>query len=211
MAGLMESKQPIRRKNTMPPHQLKHTPRERSEDYRFHNLSRGVVAGESKCGEQRLTRQAYTWNPVLRGDFYKHSSDRRMNVEIQMTIEVVKIADQVQMSIDLGANLVFRQGYGEPFFRSRVNARDPVIAVKNLLLANGADQFRLDAVTSLDARIEKMFKFGTTSVAFDFDMFNLFNNATVLGKQYDARLTSYDTIQEIMNPRIARLGVRFFF
>ena len=118
---------------------------------------------------------------------------------------------QAPWGIDLGANLVFRQGYGEPFFRSRVNARDPVIAVKNLLLANGADQFRLDAVTSLDARIEKMFKFGTTSVAFDFDMFNLFNNATVLGKQYDARLTSYDTIQEIMNPRIARLGVRFFF
>ncbi|PYQ73890.1 MAG: hypothetical protein DMG04_12285 [Acidobacteria bacterium] len=113
--------------------------------------------------------------------------------------------------IDLGANLVFRQGYGEPFFRSRINARDPVIANKNLLLAKGPDQFRLDAVTSLDARVEKMFKFGTTSVAFDFDVFNLFNNATVLGKQYDARLTSYDTIQEIMNPRIARLGVRFFF
>jgi hypothetical protein len=113
--------------------------------------------------------------------------------------------------IDLGANLVLRQGYGEPFFRSRVNARDPVIAVKNLLLTKGADQFRLDTVTSLDARVEKMFKFGTTSFAVDFDIFNLFNNATVLGKQYDARVTSYDTIQEIMNPRIARIGVRFFF
>jgi len=113
--------------------------------------------------------------------------------------------------IDLGANLVFRQGYGEPFFRSRVNARDPVIANKNLLIAKGADQFRLDAVTSFDARVEKMFKFGTTSFAVDFDIFNLFNNATVLGKLYDARSTSYDTIQEIMNPRIARLGVRFFF
>jgi hypothetical protein len=113
--------------------------------------------------------------------------------------------------IDLGANLVFRQGYGEPFYRSRVNARDPVIPNKNLLLASGADQFRLDPVTSFDARVEKMFKFGTTSFAVDFDIFNLFNNATVLGKQYDARVTTYDTIQEIMNPRIARLGVRFFF
>ena len=42
-------------------------------------------------------------------------------------------------------------------------------------------------------------------------MFNLFNNATVLGKQYDARLTAYNSVLEIMNPRIARIGARFFF
>ena len=113
--------------------------------------------------------------------------------------------------IDLGANLVYRQGYGEPFYRSRVSTHDPVLNNKDLLLTSGVDQFRLDPVTSFDVRLEKMFKFGTTNVAFDFDIFNLFNNATVLGLQYDARSTAYNTVQEIMQPRIARLGLRFNF
>ena len=76
------------------------------------------------------------------------------------------------------------------------------------------DDFRLPAVTSLDARVEKRFTFGTAYVALDFDVFNMLNSGTVLGKQYDARLTGptgFGQVLEIMNPRIARLGVRFAF
>ena len=45
-------------------------------------------------------------------------------------------------------------------------------------------------------------------------MFNVLNAGTVLGKQYDARLTGatgFGQTLEIMNPRIARLGARFTF
>jgi carboxypeptidase family protein/TonB-dependent receptor-like protein len=118
---------------------------------------------------------------------------------------------QGPLGIDIGANLVVRQGYGEPFYRDRVATKDPVSNNKTLLLTNAVDQFRLDPVASFDVRLEKMFKFGTTSFAFDFDVFNLFNSATILGYQYNARVTTYNTVQEIMQPRIARLGVRFFF
>ena len=118
---------------------------------------------------------------------------------------------QAAWGIDLGANLVLRQGYGEPFFRSRVNTSDALVSSKNLLIAGSADNFRLDTVSTFDVRAEKMFKFGRTSFAVDFDVFNLFNSATVLGKQYDARSTAYNSVLEIMNPRIARIGARFFF
>ena len=118
---------------------------------------------------------------------------------------------QAPWGLDFGANFILRQGYGEPFFRSRVNAHDPVLANKNLLLTNGADQFRLSAVSLLDVRIEKMFKFSSMSFALDFDIFNVLNTATTLGLQYDARSGLYNSVQEIMNPRIARLGVRFTF
>ena len=118
---------------------------------------------------------------------------------------------QGPLGIDFGANLVFRQGYGEPWYRDRVASHDPVINNKTLLLGSAVDQFRLDPVASFDVRLEKMFKFGPTSAAFDFDVFNVFNAATTLGNQYNARLTTYNTVQEIMQPRIARLGVRFFF
>jgi hypothetical protein len=113
--------------------------------------------------------------------------------------------------LDFGGNFVLRQGYGQPFYRSRVSTGDALVSNKNLLIAGSADKFRLETVSTLDVRAEKMFRFGRTSFAFDFDVFNLFNSATVLGKQYDARVTTYDTILEIMNPRIARVGVRFFF
>ena len=77
-----------------------------------------------------------------------------------------------------------------------------------------ADEFRLPAVTSLDARIEKGFKFGSSKLSLDFDVFNLLNSGTVLGRQYDLRLTGptgFGNTLEIMNPRIARLGARFTF
>ena len=79
------------------------------------------------------------------------------------------------------------------------------------MLTQSVDQFRLDQVSTVDVRLEKLFKFDRANFAFDFDIFNLFNSATVLGKQYNARSGAYNTILEIMNPRIARLGVRFFF
>jgi hypothetical protein len=113
--------------------------------------------------------------------------------------------------INVGASFQMRQGYTEPYYRSRVNTSDALVPVKNVLLTNGADEFRLDTVSTTDVRAEKMFKFGKTSFAVDFDVFNLFNNGTTLGKQYDARVTTYNTVQEIMNPRIARIGARFFF
>ena len=118
---------------------------------------------------------------------------------------------QFPWGINAGANLVMRQGYGEPWNRSNVPTGDPVKNAKTLMLTSTVDEFRLDPVASFDVRAEKMFKFGTTSLAFDFDVFNVFNAATTLGYQYDARLTTYNTVQEIMQPRIARLGVRFFF
>ena len=85
---------------------------------------------------------------------------------------------------------------------------------KTVLLVDNVEDFRLPSVTSLDARIEKKFTFGKAAVALDFDIFNVLNSGTVLGNQYDSRLTGptgFGQVLEIMNPRIARLGARFFF
>ena len=115
--------------------------------------------------------------------------------------------------LNFGGNLVTRQGYAEPFFRSNVVTGDS-LGRKDVLLTKTVDAFRLPSVTSLDARVEKKFTFGSANFAFDFDVFNLMNSGTLLGKQYDARLTGatgFGNVLEIMNPRIARLGARFTF
>ena len=120
---------------------------------------------------------------------------------------------EARWGINVSANLVARQGYAEPFFQSNVATGD-ALGRKTVLLVPTVDAFRLPAVTSLDGRIEKKFQFGFAKIAVDFDVFNLLNAGTILGKQYDARLTGatgFGQTLEIMNPRIARIGARFTF
>lgn len=120
---------------------------------------------------------------------------------------------EAMWGINISANLVTRQGYAEPFFQSNVATGDP-LGRKTVLLVPTVDAFRLPAVTSLDGRVEKKFQFGFAKVAVDFDVFNLLNAGTILGKQYDARLTGatgFGQTLEIMNPRIARIGARLTF
>jgi hypothetical protein len=128
----------------------------------------------------------------------------------QLTVDGVL---SLPFGFDLAGSLVTRQGYGEPFYRSNVDTGDP-LGLKTVLLTSSPDAFRLPAVTLLNARLEKKFIFGTAKIAIDFDVFNALNADTVLGKQYDARMTGalpFGQVLDIMNPRIARLGFRLVF
>jgi hypothetical protein len=112
--------------------------------------------------------------------------------------------------LNFGANYLMRQGYAEPFYRSRVNTGDPV-GSKSVLAVSDVTAFRLPAVNEVDARVEKNVKVNRFNFDVDFDVFNLLNSATVLGRAYDLRLTNFNKVQEIMDPRVARIGVRFNF
>jgi len=114
--------------------------------------------------------------------------------------------------VNLGANWVLRQGYGTPYYHSQVPAPgDPLAGRKTVILVDDVGAFRLPKVSSFDARVEKAIKVQRLNIALDLDMFNVFNNATVLGREYDLRLSTADTVREIMNPRIFRLGARLTF
>ncbi len=110
---------------------------------------------------------------------------------------------------------MMRQGFGQPWYRSRVSgSSDALAGSKTVLLNQDLTTNRLPYVQTLDLRIGYKLRIKRTSINFDFDMFNLLNSATVLGRQYDYRLTGntgFDKTLEIMNPRIARIGVRFSF
>jgi hypothetical protein len=115
--------------------------------------------------------------------------------------------------INLGANWLYRQGYAMPYYRSNVNTGDP-LGLKSVLVVDSVTRFRLDPVSSLDARVEKEIKIQRARIMVDLDVFNLFNNSTTLGRQYDLRAsgaTGYNKVLEIMNPRILRIGARVNF
>jgi hypothetical protein len=118
---------------------------------------------------------------------------------------------QANYGINLGMNMVNRQGFSTPYFHSQVATNDPLAARKSVLLVSDVGEQRLPSVTSFDVRVGKEFAFNRYRFNLDLDIFNLFNTSTVLGRQYDLRVTTANNVLEIMNPRVLRLGVRFNF
>jgi hypothetical protein len=119
---------------------------------------------------------------------------------------------QLPWGINAAGNLVVRQGFGQPYFET-VESSDASAPEKRVLLVD-PDEERLSGVASFDVRIGKTFSFGATDLALDFDVFNVLNSSTVLGRQYDVTATGstgFNQPLEIMNPRLARIGVRFRF
>jgi hypothetical protein len=120
---------------------------------------------------------------------------------------------QAPYGIDLGFNYNLRQGFSQPWFRSRVSTGDYFGSNKSVLVTD-VGAHRLPAAGTFDFRVGKQVRLNRTNLNVDLDIFNLFNSGTVLGRQYDLRLTGvtgFDQVLEIMNPRIMRIGVRLNF
>ncbi len=113
---------------------------------------------------------------------------------------------QLPAGFEVAANLFGRQGYARPINLTLDNTFfDTVLAQGRI------DSKRLDNVWNLDLRLNKNFKFGSrVGASLMADVFNVFNANTVLRRtdNADGRI---DRVQQIMNPRIARLGLKLTF
>lgn len=118
---------------------------------------------------------------------------------------------QMPWGINVAGNMVTRQGFATPYFRSSVPTADPLASRKTVLLVDDVDTLRLPSVTSLDLRLGKEVQIRRARLNVDLDLFNALNSNTVLGRQFDLRVTTANNVQEIMNPRVLRLGLRFNF
>jgi hypothetical protein len=128
-------------------------------------------------------------------------------------------AYNAKWDINLGVNYVMRQGYALPYFQGASLTDedgvglDPLAATgKNVLLQpDDVAGHRLPAVHSFDARINKAVTWQRLRLNFDVDIFNLFNSNTPLARKIDFSQARFDSVREIMNPRVVRLGVRVAF
>jgi len=118
---------------------------------------------------------------------------------------------QAPWGINLAGNMVTRQGFAAQYYRDRVVTGNPLARTTTVLLTKEAADIRLPSVTSLDLRLGKEFRIQRVRMNIDIDLFNALNSATVLGRQYNQRLSTYNNVLEIMNPRILRLGLRLAF
>lgn len=159
--------------------------------------------------------QSTTWPNIDGGAFVTGTSGSGKS-EIYLILPRYQVSAsgmyQLPYGVNLAGSVVAREGYGMPFFEP-VESADPVLPEKRVLLVDPRES-RLPGVATLDLRAEKSFTFGGRELALSMDLFNVFNSATVLGRQYDVTAsgrTGYNQPLEIMNPRLVRLGVRFQF
>jgi Carboxypeptidase regulatory-like domain len=70
---------------------------------------------------------------------------------------------------------------------------------------------RYDDFYQVDLRLEKQFGFGRWKGALALDVFNVWNAATVLDRQERQNITTANNVQEVLAPRVGRVGLRFSF
>ena len=117
--------------------------------------------------------------------------------------------------MNVAANLLVRQGFGQPYHEEIQAHQRDATAFKDVLLVADVGAHRLPAIKSFDVRIGKEFRVDDITMNVDLDWFNILNAGTVLGRQYDMGAAEGPTgpgkTLEIMNPSLLRLGFRLGF
>ncbi|MEA2680961.1 MAG: hypothetical protein QOK03_2683 [Candidatus Binataceae bacterium] len=86
----MKSEKPIGRADSPDVSEAASTTREGTEDASFNDFSRGVISRERERGEDGFARQPDAWHMILRTQIEKDIGNHRMNVEVEMAIDVVE-------------------------------------------------------------------------------------------------------------------------
>ena len=112
-------------------------------------------------------------------------------------------------NVNVAATSDLRQGY--PFAQainiaSRPN-RAPAIAV----LLDPVGSKRFPNFATMDLRLDRSFTLGGMKLLPSFDMFNLFNANTVMGRRTNQNATNANQVFGILAPRIARIGMMVTF
>jgi Carboxypeptidase regulatory-like domain/TonB-dependent Receptor Plug Domain len=115
---------------------------------------------------------------------------------------------QLPAGFEVGANLFSRQGYVEPLiFQVTAGGDGRVRALGTSTL----DEVRYPNLWDLDLRLAKTVAINRVRFLLSADAFNVFNSSTTLALTRNLSASSFGSINEIISPRILRLGVKFQF
>ena len=115
---------------------------------------------------------------------------------------------QLGAGFDLGANIFARQGYVDPYVFQVSAGGDGRIRGLGVPTLDGV---RYPDLWDIDFRLAKTIKMQRVNLVLSADLFNAFNVGTVLQRNRTLATPAFDSINEIISPRIARLGVKVTF
>jgi hypothetical protein len=109
---------------------------------------------------------------------------------------------------EVAANLFGRQGNPFPVFRSAALGLD---GSQRVLISPELDTFRFENTWNFDLRWAKRFSTDHVGARLEFDLFNVFNNNVELQRERNAASPNYRRLNQILSPRILRIGMRLTF
>jgi hypothetical protein len=107
--------------------------------------------------------------------------------------------------INVAATADLRQGY--PFVQSINIASRPNRAPAIAMPLDPIGNVRFPNFATMDFRIDRAFTVGGRKFLPSFDMFNLFNASTVMGRRTNQNAANANQVFGILAPRIARVGI----
>ncbi|HRB11724.1 MAG TPA: TonB-dependent receptor [Vicinamibacteria bacterium] len=79
------------------------------------------------------------------------------------------------------------------------------------VLASAVDAVRYDNLWNLDFRLARNSKIGRVTITPSLELFNALNNDVVLGRARNANSATLGRVEEVISPRILRIGARLSF
>ncbi|MDA8019255.1 MAG: TonB-dependent receptor [Thermoanaerobaculia bacterium] len=121
-----------------------------------------------------------------------------------------QVAPDRGWGFNVAASLNGREGYAVPYFVRGPRPFSTQGSI-NAYAVTSADEFRLDDIHVLDLRVEKEFNISDFSFTVGAELFNAFNESTVIQRSHRLGRSNTDHVTEILSPRVARVSVRFTF
>jgi len=115
---------------------------------------------------------------------------------------------QLGYGFDIGANIFARQGYPDPYIFQLGAGADGNIRA---LAVSALDDVRNSNLFDLDLRLAKSIRIQKVNFQLAADLFNVTNAGTVLQRNRNLASSVFNSINEIISPRILRVGVKFTF
>jgi outer membrane receptor protein involved in Fe transport len=148
------------------------------------------------------------------GDFFEQSSGSGNKSDVIIGSRwsyhanaMYQVAPDKAWGFDVVGAVSGRQGYPTPPY---VNVPGPV-GTRHVLLAQSVTEFRNPNIFVLDGRIGKDFKLNDFGLTIGLDGFNLLNNHSVLQRQRNTAVTTAEDVEEVLSPRIFRVGATLHF
>jgi hypothetical protein len=153
-------------------------------------------------------------DPVLQGSGTGSGAKGGIYINSEWAYSVnglYQIAPDRPWSFNVALNVNGRQGYPIPYFQRVLTGANQQFAAYFVQLTDSPDEFRLDDIHMVDARVEKEFAFSDFGFTLGVDVFNVFNEAYVLQRNHRIGQTTSNFVREITSPRVVRFGARLSF
>src|SRR5712692_5318465 len=106
IAALMEPEEIIGRAYSARRKYPARSSRQGAKNHRFDQFAREVVAGQRERCDDWLARNADAGHAIFGGKVEQDIRQNRMHVEIEMAVDMIQVADEFQVKIDLCADFV---------------------------------------------------------------------------------------------------------